>query len=298
MRVPRPVYRPCVGLELGKFMRGGKFTRLVHNGRTLLAAALSLAGTIAAAPAVAADIATTPVYKAPPVAPLHNWTGFYIGGNAGYAWGDANTTLTGAEQNFVVGYFEFVNAAGTRSFDPSSFTGGAQAGYNWQAGRVVFGVEADFNFMRLNESLNLQFSGTPAFPTAPFAVLTEFSTSWLATGRGRLGIAHNNVLIYGTGGIAITNLEFTQFFTRPNVAGATATASTSKTKVGWTAGGGVEWGWTNNWSVKAEYLYVDLGSETAYSVLGPGFGDPTRRWAHTIDLSTHIARVGLNYKFN
>src|SRR4030088_1915523 len=137
--------------------------------------------------------------------------GPYIGGNLGYAWGSVENNPT----------------------KPSGFAGGVQAGYNWQSGPWVFGVEGDIQATGADDTF------------APW----KFSNPWFGTVRGRGGYAFNNILVYGTVGLAFGEL-------RANTFGLTE----SHTNVGWTAAIGAEVGITQNWSAKVEYLYVDLAN--------------------------------------
>jgi outer membrane immunogenic protein len=197
-----------------------------------------------------------------------------------------------------------VNAAGSGRLDPSGFTGGVQAGYNWQAGKTVFGVEADFN------AFNLKSSRTTAF-ALPFGgfpggvvVGSSIATDWLFTARGRIGWAASNaLLIYVTGGLAMANLKVGNSYTDFAIGGGVVTgieaASANSLRTGWTIGGGLEWALNRNWSVKAEYLYVDLGSASVSGnitapILVPTIANPI---AVSTDLTAHIARVGVNYRF-
>ena len=141
----------------------------------------------------------------------YSWAGPYLGGNLGYAWGSVDNNPT----------------------KPSGFAGGVQAGYNFQTGPWVFGIEGD-----------IQASGAEQ-TFAPW----KFSNPWFGTVRGRAGYALNNVLFYGTGGLAFGELRATTF-------GLTE----SNTNAGWTLGVGAEMGFAPNWSAKVEYLYVDLAN--------------------------------------
>ena len=199
-----------------------------------LLAGLALA-VAAAVPASAADLSyRAPVAYAAP-APVFTWTGFYIGANAGYGWGEADW-----------------------SDDTDGFLGGVQAGYNWQAvgSPLVVGIEADI------QGTNIES------PT--------FTLDYFGTVRARLGYAVDQFLIYGTGGFAYGKGNY-------EVAGL----SNSQTNTGWTIGAGGEYAFTPNWSVKAEYLYLDLGKESYETVSGP------------LDIGTtaNILRVGANYRF-
>jgi outer membrane immunogenic protein len=256
--------------------------------------------------AVAADLPL----KAPPapVVAAPNWTGFYVGLNAGVDWAHSGDPATSASCTAAPGFFlpyfgctsaSAVNAVGTGSMSGSGFTGGGQIGYNWQMNSLVLGAEADM------ESFHGKAwrTGTGIYPgsTIPFSVTNSVSATWLFTARARVGWAlSNDVLLYGTGGLALTDLSANNSFgddagfPGPGI----GTWSASQTKVGWTAGAGAEWALTTNWSVKAEYLYVHFGAITANGIVqdSAGFGYGSAISTST-DLSAHIARAGINYRF-
>jgi len=159
------------------------------------------------APAVAADLPPqAPVFtKAPAPIPVYNWTGFYVGGNAGYGAGrsDPSTTTEFTPTNYWnILSVPQVNAAGTGGVDPNGFVGGAQAGFNWQTGGLVLGAEIDFDSFHLSGS---RTAGATYLCCAPnsFQMTQSVNTDWLFTTRGRLGWAADNWLFYGTGGIAV-----------------------------------------------------------------------------------------------
>ena len=202
---------------------------------------LRAAGLIAAVWTVSAQAADLPYGSRAPYTvnqPLnaYSWAGPYLGANLGYAWGSVDNTLT----------------------RPSGFEGGVQGGYNWQNGPWVFGVEADFQATGAEDTF------------APW----KFSNPWFGTVRGRVGYALNNVLFYGTGGLAFGELR-----------GETFGLSETHTNVGWTAGVGVEVGLTQNWSAKIEYLYVDLASSNFTITGAPN------------SYSFGTVRAGVNYHF-
>ncbi|QOG20695.1 MULTISPECIES: outer membrane protein [Bradyrhizobium] len=262
----------------------------------LLAVASLVLGT---ASVQAADLAAH-YTKAPVMAPVYNWTGFYVGGNVGGQWGSANPSTSTVYD--PAGYFfttsvPAVNAVGAQHVNSSSVTGGFTAGYNWQVNNAVFGLEGDINYFGFKGSA----TGSALYPCcAPFAftVNSSVSADWLATIRGRLGfLAAPSWLIYATGGAAIAevkgNFNFTDTF------GATESAAIRDTRVGWTAGVGGEYAVGNGWSLKAEYLYVDLGRATTTSTNLANFGltFPGNGYTHSVDIKSNIVRVGLNYKF-
>jgi outer membrane immunogenic protein len=166
-----------------------------------------------------------------------------------YNWGGWYAGL-----NLGYQWGRITNSAGR----PSGLLGGAQVGYNWQSGAFVFGGETD-----------LQLSGADD-TFAPW----KFSNPWFGTLRARLGYAMNNILLYGTGGFAYGDLT-----------GQFGGLQETKTHVGWTAGLGMEVGFTPRWSAKVEYLYMDLGDRT-YSVTGVNNG-----------FETSMLRFGVNYRF-
>jgi outer membrane immunogenic protein len=246
-----------------------------------------------------------------PIAPAYNWTGFYVGLNAGGAFGSSNAS-TSTVFNPNDAYFgnpidiPVVNAAGAQAFKSTNFTGGLEVGYNWQSGKnFVFGVEADFgSFSTKGTAAN-----TAAFLCCAGAVLTiasNASTTWLATTRARVGVTADNWLFFGTGGAAFTNVKASFSYSDncgqiancnfgfPN---GTEAASFSGTKTGYAVGGGVEAAFWKNWSAKAEYLYVNFGAISGSGAI-PAFGVANvQPLSHSVDVKANIIRLGLNYHF-
>jgi outer membrane immunogenic protein len=252
-------------------------------------------------------------------AQTYNWSGFYVGVNAGVAWGNSDAKTT-ADCPATGGYFcdativnglgnaAAVSASGTGSSSTSDFTGGIQTGYNLQSGNFVYGAEIDFSAFNLKASRSS--SGIyPSVPAFSHTVTSSIDSDWLFTARGRLGWATSNWLIYATAGLAMTDLRGGNSFVDtvfPTVlqAGSSAGLKTdwkSDLKTGWTAGGGVEWALNRNWTVKGEYLYMDFGSVSAASI--PTYTSLVAPFTRTnvvstsSDLTAHIARVGINYRF-
>ena len=191
-------------------------------------------GLIAAGAASAADL---PSRKGPVVAPVYvpafTWTGFYVGANAGYGWGN-------------------MDSVGVSAFsDLDGFVGGGQIGYNYQLGQIVLGVEADFQGADLKAG--------PSF--AGFGIVGEGKTEWFGTVRGRVGYAFDRFLPYITGGLAYGNVKTTL---APGVT-INGLNSDDNTHTGWTVGGGVEYAFTNNLVGGVEYLYVDLGDKKVFN---------------------------------
>jgi len=165
-----------------------------------------------------------------------SWARPYLGANLGYAWGSVANNPT----------------------KPSGFVGGVQAGYNWQNGAFVFGLEGDIQATGAEETF------------APW----KFSNPWFGTVRGRAGFAFNNILFFGTGGLAFGELRATTFG-----------VSESHTNAGWTLGAGAEMGIAQNWSAKIEYLYVDLANSN-FVITGASNG-----------YRFGLIRAGVNYRF-
>jgi outer membrane immunogenic protein len=269
--------------------------------KKLILAAVALSLFISGA-ATAADLAARPYTKAPVIAPVYSWTGFYIGGNVGGQWGDSDPRTS---TEFVPGgYFQpssvpAIAALGAQHINSSSVTGGLTAGYNWQVNNVVLGIEGDINWFGFKGSA----VGSALYPCcAPtgFTIGSSVSADWLATIRGRLGfVATPNWLIYVTGGAAIADVKADFIFTDNNSA-VLETAALRDTRVGWTAGVGGEYAVGNGWSFKAEYLYVDLGRATVTSTnmtVGGVLPVPTNPFTHSANITSNIVRVGVNYKF-
>jgi outer membrane immunogenic protein len=206
---------------------------------------------IAPIAAQAADL-RQPSYKAPAYsAPSYsNWTGFYVGLNGGYGFGKSNWDFPAV------------------SVSPKGLLAGVTVGYNFQTGTWLWGVEADADYSGMKGSVDCGFGTT-----------CETKNSWLATARARLGYAGwNNWLPYITGGGAMGDIKATNVFGTAN-----------KAKIGWTAGAGIEYAMWTNWSIKAEYLYVDLGSFDCGIACGVA--------PDNVSFKANIVRAGVNYRF-
>jgi len=278
------------------------------------AAALALA--LTAGSALAADLPSRkgpPMLPPPPPPPM--WTGFYVGLNAGGAFGSSNNATTDAWG--ITGFtpaHAWAAAASTASRqnggNNGGFIGGGQIGYNWQfMNNFVAGVEADIQGVAGNSgSRNIFGVGVdPTLPPAGSTFVTLGSRSsrldYLGTVRGRLGwLFTPTLLVYGTGGLAYGGVSTNATYVTNEVGlplSSIASSAFSDTRVGWTAGGGLEWMFMPNWSAKVEYLYYDLGTVASTAVaVEPAFID----WAYTTTtrqrFNGNIVRAGLNYHFN
>lgn len=223
--------------------------------------------------AYAADLGSRPVYKAPALAPVWSWAGFYVGANVGFARGRGSATDRAPQ--IWIGFGPPADSS------KSSVIGGLQAGYNWQISNLVLGVEGDISFTSQNRSV----SGLG--PAAASGTYSSRLTT-LGTIRGRIGWAFDRLLVYGTGGAAFANLQdqYTDLAVTPP-------DSTSSSATGWTAGGGIEYALAEHWTAKAEYLHVGFPNRTATTVLPAGGGT----YAFAFKDSLDIGRVGINYKF-
>ncbi len=255
--------------------------------------------------ASAADLPSAkeaPAYVPPP--PILSWTGFYVGVNAGGAWGNLDprtSTVYSDEGYFAETSAAAVNAVGQPAGRASGFTGGGQIGYNWQLNSLVVGLESDFDYLHAhaNESGSAVY---PDYAPSVFNVSSSSTVDWLWTLRPRLGfLVVPNLLVYATGGLALSEVHSGFQFT-DDYSGASAAGSLSGTRIGWTVGGGVEYALTQNWSIKAEYLYADLGRRTTTTdnliAYGGEYSFPASAFTHSVDPRINIARVGVNYKFD
>ena len=244
-----------------------------------------LASTLLVGVAAAADMPVkAPVYKAPVVAPMHNWTGFYLGLNAGYSWGKQSNSLQTPAGAIVSG--------NSNNDKINGFIGGGQIGYNWQINQWVLGLEADFQGS--GQKGNGSFAIPGSDPCLPIATCPDPATSmtytdkldWFGTVRGRVGWASDRWLPYLTGGWAYGHGSVSGTST----GGVVSTFNGSKNYSGWTIGGGLEYAYNNNWSAKVEYLYIDFGN-------GPTVPVTAALNVVSGKLTDNILRVGVNYKF-
>jgi len=215
------------------------------------------------AAASAADLAV----KAPPPVAIYDWTGFYIGAAAGGSLGTSDhlDPLTGL--SFASGY----NITG--------WLAGGTIGYNWQVSSFVVGFEGDASWVNeTGRNVDIGVLGDPG-------VTSTTKETWNATARLRAGYAVNNLLFYVTGGYAAAGAQAGIKDSNTNV----LLASVTSTHSGWTAGGGLEWGFAPNWSAKFDLLYMKFDSTAFNTVQGEG--------PRTVPLTDTVARAGINYRF-
>jgi outer membrane immunogenic protein len=242
----------------------------------VFAGVLVLAGSVETASA--ADLPRSPYPPQAPTMMPYSWSGFYVGFNGGGGWG-------------------------TSSWDglPSSFSMrgalvGGQAGYNWQVGQFLWGVEGDIDWSSVASrgftgcdlganNCNPQ-SGTAVCTVGGVTGTCGTSNDFLATIRGRVGVAVDRWMPFVTAGVAFGNIRTTGPISPPNALGTVDFVGDDVARPGWTVGGGLEFALpSNNWTVKVEYLYVDLGSAPVCS----GCGNAT--------FTENVVRAGFNYRF-
>lgn len=253
-----------------------------------IAGTLAILGGVSHAADLPSRVAPVPYVTA---APIFSWTGFYAGVNAGYGWGkfderDSSITTDGTFPGLPATPATYAGLPRTVKAD--GFVGGLQAGYNAQFGALVVGVEADYQFADLDRTID--YLGSVAGPY----YLTNAKLNQFGTVRGRIGYAFDRFMVYGTGGLAAGSVKTSVAVTPGTTGVGTAfAASVSDTSVGYALGGGVEAALWANWSVKAEYLYVNLGRERSTYPIGGGASASAN-----IKTDAQIVRVGLNYRFN
>jgi outer membrane immunogenic protein len=275
--------------------------RKILVGSTLIAGLLT-------GPALAADIIPRPLPPPPPAVvyrppPIFTWTGFYIGVNAGWHRSrDNDSSASILANNFwIPANVAIMNAALPNTLTGSGFAGGGQIGYNWQFSQFVFGVEADI--MGLSGSGNRTLIVPWFNPTQQATLIDSAKDSWMSTFRGRAGFAIDRVLFYGTGGLAVAKWSIAHSYSDNFTFGAPFTGtpltidSVKTTRSGWTAGGGIEWAVSYNWTVRGEYLYAQFGTvNSTLTFVNPSSGVGATL-GHSDHLSENIVRAAINYKF-
>jgi outer membrane immunogenic protein len=216
----------------------------------------------------AADL--IPEFQSPPVV-VYNWSGFYTGVHIGSAWG----TKTWFDRN---------DLSDDVSYSTNGVLGGLQAGWNYQTGVIVFGLDGDFAWTNARGSGNLLF-------TPPLRGTVTTNMNWIATITGRIGVANDKALYYLKGGLALSGEEhrFAQF---AGGGGVALTQTVRDNRGGFVLGFGGEFAVWQNWTAKLEYNYMDFGKKTVvFPALQAASGT-------TIDQQVHVVKLGLNYLFH
>lgn len=221
-----------------------------------------------------------------------SWTGFYIGVRGGYGWdvGDVNLIPLPSAAAFNT------NALTTHP-DAEGFVGGGELGYNWQINRVVLGVETDLSGSGMDGDSHQSPLFTPGgVPLLPSRFDASKNVDWFGTVRGRIGfVPWCRTLVYGTGGLAYAHVNsdaVSDFFNVPQLH---FPASRDDIQFGWTAGAGVEFAMSKHWTIKAEYLYCDVGDDSRTVQENPPL--PPFAIRYRWDTQFHTVTAGLNFKF-
>jgi outer membrane immunogenic protein len=252
---------------------------MTHRYLFAAAAAVALA---AAAPAVAQE----------------DWTGFYVGANGGASWGDTSLRVQVGTGSGVIGVppgdVGVINQTGSDDNNKTSFTGGLQAGYNYQSGSWLFGLETDFGFFDISQRrTNLYQSGLLISPPVTYTLDQRVKTDWIWTLRPRLGYASGPWMGYVTGGIATSKTKIETRFADNRSPQNVAQLDKDDTDTGWVGGLGGAYAFSPNMSFRAEWLYVDFG-KIHKTVTGPNnFVTITPE----ASVKANIIRAGLDYKF-
>jgi len=271
-----------------------------------------IAAALTATPVLAADMAV----KAPPAAPISSWTGFYVGGNVGYGFGHASGDLNDPSIGFYSGLGSLPTSF-AESLNLKNPIGGGQFGYNYRIDpHWVVGFEADLQLANQHAGSSQGASTGGTFVGPGITSITssnegttfESTISWFGTARARGGVLITpTILLYGTGGLAFgrvkaagsgaANISITECIAGygcipTGTAGEMFVFSQSATRIGWTLGGGIEGALTGNWTWRAEYLYLYLGSESGS--VADSFGGVATWSAKFTD---NILRAGFDYRF-
>jgi outer membrane immunogenic protein len=269
-----------------------------YDMKNYLVAGVAALSILAAGAASAADLPSRRGPVAAPVflPPAFTWTGVYVGVNAGYAFradDNASTTGTPGFQALIPGGI----APGNLKVGGDGFIGGAQIGYNYQINQFVLGIETDIQYV--DNKGGSTFIGNPVLGTQ-LRTSADSELSYLGTLRARIGFTpYDRFLIYATGGLAYGEVKSNASVSGVQAAALGWSGSKSDVKFGWTVGAGAEYALTNNWTLKGEYLYYDLGKSnvtTAANAAAAG-AVPGVAYFNKAENTGHIVRAGLNYKF-
>ncbi len=248
-------------------------------------AAVAAALVAVAAPAMAQETASP-------------WIGLYVGGNVGGNWGGTQTRTTVAPGGGAVvippADVSAINLPYPSTHNSAGIVGGLEGGYGYRAGDVMVGLETDIQSFNVAESNAATFpSSVRSNPTINYALAHLVNTHWLWTLRPRVGYMTGRWMIYGTGGLALSDVQLQASYADNRVPPNLVSLSTSSTRAGWIAGGGLAYAITPQWSIKAEYLYTDLG--TIHAANTPPSGFVTLQGRSTV--RSNILRLGVDFRF-
>jgi outer membrane immunogenic protein len=269
----------------------------------------TILGALAALVALSAPAAAADVYAkdgglkdGSAQSPAHNWSGFYVGVNAGWGWSDTHNDVAGTATFNDISDVWFKSSP-VSAADTSGFIGGGQIGALMQRGVFVFGVQTDIQGSALDGSKTSAAvasitNGSESLDIGKGKLNVKQSIDWYGTATGRLGVAVGPVLVFGEGGLAYGGVN-DKISTVAEGEGSTIySASHDRTSLGWTAGGGFEYAITDHWSAGVKYRYVDLGSEAISAPIALGEGATLHAHTSDIDNSFHSVMFTGNYKIS
>jgi outer membrane immunogenic protein len=261
---------------------------MTYNLFKAAAAGLPLAVAVVAAPAMAQD-------QSP-------WNGWYVGGNIGAAWGDSSLRAHVSPGSGAVvippADAALINSTGGNNSNKTGFTGGIEGGYNYRMGDWLLGIETEFSALDINERQDNSFQSAivplivGATPTT-YHVTQRAKTDWMWTLRPRVGYIMGPWLFYGTAGIATSDIKVSLNYSDTAPTPHVVNADKSSTRTGWTAGLGVGYAVTPNWSMKGEWLYTDFGSVSTTASSPSGFVNLTS----DAKVRSNLFRIGADYRF-
>ena len=228
----------------------------------------------------------------------YDWTGFYVGGNLGASWGDTSIKTRIERGNGAAPIdprdVAALNAPISSDDNDTGFTGGIQGGYNYQSGNWVFGLETDVGWMDIGQSRSNSFV-LPSVINPPIVatISQEVSTDWVWTLRPRIGWASGPYMLYGTAGLAMSQVEVKASYADNRALGNAGSYSDKSTKTGWAAGIGGAYAFSDNLSARGEWLYTDFGKVRNTWVTPAGYAAFTTE----ADTRANLLRVGVDYKF-
>ncbi|HEY1978810.1 MAG TPA: outer membrane beta-barrel protein [Xanthobacteraceae bacterium] len=242
---------------------------------------LMLIATLAALPVVAA-VAARPANAAAPSLGIYSWTGFYIGGEAGWSWATQQIT-------HVTGATAFPAGSVDTPLDQNGPLGGIYAGYNYQMSQFLAGIDGDIM------TTDMTGTGRDVSPVNGDAALHSDQINWIATATGRVGYFSNNWLLFAKAGWAWAPFGESNIL-RTHGGGLVNTSTSSATRNGWTAGAGLEWGFAAHWSAKLEYDYIGFATANYLSMVTSAAGAVSAE-TRSATSSLSMLKAGVGFRF-
>lgn len=229
------------------------------------------------------------------------WTGFYAGVHGGYHWGGGDSSLSLLPSAAAWGSADYLPFQRNYDSSPDGAVGGAQLGFNWRAGTFIVGIEADLSYLNADGKGTYTADVVDGGSSGTYRGQSRQEIDWLGTLRARIGVtpfADPRLLVYFTGGLAYGRVETSHSLEAIVPTGANFGGSDTSWEVGGTVGGGIEWAIGPGWTLKAEYLYYDLGDRNVRGRAINMVPTPPAEFGTNVnyDLNGHIARIGINYQ--